>query len=149
MSRSFPTPRLAAAAVTLVFALLALFAVGIVVSVFEGQAPHSRLLIFFLPLPFYLAALWFARTTIVRIGRGEALRTLISPMLARIGWALFLGGLVQVFLVPWLQLLDGRGAYGNFDVNAITLGAVGVTLVIISRLVADAERDRAELDEIF
>jgi len=36
----------------------------------------------------------------------------------------------------------------NYDIGAITVGAVGITLIILARLVRDAERDRAELDEI-
>lgn len=148
MTRSFPQPKLASAAVTLVFMLLSLFALAIIVSAIAGNAPRERLLTFFIPLPFYLSALWSARGIIVRIGKAEALRTLVSPMLRRIGWSLFLGGLTQVFMVPWLRMLEGRGAYGYFDISAITLGAVGLTLVIIAHLVADAERDRAELDEI-
>jgi hypothetical protein len=120
MAQGFPSPRLASAGVTLVFVVLAL------VTILSGRAIQPALLVALSPLPFYLFAIWSARVAIVRIGKGDALRSLISPMLGRIGWALFLGGLVQVFLVPWLR--------------------PGKTLV--ARLVSDAERDRAELDEI-
>lgn len=148
MPSPFPQARLAVAGVSLVFALLAAFTIAILFSMVAGHAPFLRLTKFFVPLPFYLAALWLARSTIVRIDAGMALRSAISPMLTRIGWALFLGGLVQVWVVPWLGMFEAHGAFGNFDVNAITLGAVGITLVMVARLVKDAELDRAELDEI-
>jgi hypothetical protein len=148
MARSFPDPKLASAGVLLVFALLLLFTLAVLASAVAGHAPGERLVVMAAPLPFYLFALWSARLAIGRIGKGEALRALVSPMLRRIGWALFLGGIAQVFLVPWLWALEGHGSFGYFDVSAITLGAVGVTLVVIARLVAEAERDRAELDEI-
>jgi len=145
MPERFLTPRLAAAGVTLVFAVLLLVTVIVLASALGGHAPGRALLAALAPLPFFLFALWTARSAILKIAAGQALRTLISPMLGRIGWSLFLGGLAQVFLVPWLR--PGK-SIANYDIGAITVGAVGITLVIVARLVRDAERDRAELDEI-
>lgn len=142
------TPRLALAGVTLVIVLLVSFTAIVLASAIGGRAPGRLLLLPMAPLPFYLFALWTARTAIVRIGHGDALRVLVSPMLRRIGWALFLGGLTQVFVVPWLGHLNGGRTLAHYDIGAITLGAVGVTLVIVARLVRDAEADRAELDQI-
>ena len=146
MSDRLLTPRVAAAGVTLVLLVLLLVSLTVLASAVAGRAPGLLLLAALSPLPFYLFALWTARGAILRIGAGEALRTLISPMLRRIGWSLFLGGLAQVFLVAWLR--PGK-TIANYDIGAITVGAVGVTLVVVARLVRDAERDRAELDEIF
>ena len=140
--------RVAAIAVAAVFVLLLAYTLTIVASALGGHAAGQRMLAAIVPLPFYLFALWSARVAIARIGRGEALRVLISPMLRRIGWSLFAGGLAQVFVVPWLWMLQGRGRLGYFDVNAITLGAIGVMLIFMAHLVSEAERDRAELDEI-
>lgn len=142
------TPRLALAGVTLVLVLLLAFTAIVLASAIFGRASGRLLLLPMAPLPFYLFALWTARSAIVRIGQGDALRILVSPMLRRIGWALFLGGLTQVFAVPWLGHFGGGRALAHYDIGAITLGAVGVTLVIVARLVGDAEADRAELDQI-
>ena len=141
----FPSPKLASAGVTLVFVVLLLATLLTLASAASGRAIEPAILVALSPLPFYLFALWTARTASGRIGQGEALRSLISPMLRRIGWSLFLGAIAQVFLVPWLR--PGK-TLAMYDIGAITVGAVGITLVIVARLVSDAERDRAELDEI-
>lgn len=141
-------PKVAAAAVLLVFLLLlAAFAVG-VWSVAAGGTGLYLLLMTFLPLPFYLWAIWTARRAILLIGAGGALHEVLSPMLTRIGAALLAGGLVRVFVVPWgIRLVMGHGSYAVFDPAAITVGVVGVTLMIVARLVSDAGAMRAELDE--
>ncbi|MCY7281036.1 MAG: hypothetical protein LH610_09120, partial [Sphingomonas bacterium] len=66
-------PKVAAAAVLLVFLLLlAAFAVG-VWAVAAGGTGLYLLLMTFLPLPFYLWAIWTARRAILLIGAGGAL----------------------------------------------------------------------------
>ena len=141
-------PKVAAAAILLVFVLLLFaFAIGIW-AVARGGDGTILLLMTFLPIPFYLWAIWSARRAVLLIGSGGAFRTILSSMLARIGWALLAGGLVRTFVVPWgIRLQFGFGSYGAFDPAAITVGVIGLTLVIVARLVAEAEATRAELDE--
>lgn len=143
-------PKVAAAAIMLVFVLLlAAFAIGIW-AVSRGGSGVSLLLMTFLPIPFYLWAIWTARRAILLIGHGGPIYDVLSSMLARIGAALLIGGLVRVFVVSWgIRLVRGGGPYGAFDPAAITVGVVGITLMIVARLVADAGAMRAELDEFF
>ncbi len=140
------SPRLASVGVLVVVMVLGSYALIVLLSAAGGQEAGRALLVRTIPLPFYLYALLESARAIRRIGCGAALRDLVSALLARIGWALFAGGIAQVFVVPWL-LRTRQGSIANFDVNAITLGAIGVTLVVIARLVREAVRDRAELDE--
>lgn len=142
-------PRVAAAAVLLVFlSLLSAFAIILAALLRGGGHMTETLLMTFLPIPFYLWAIWIARRAILLIGSGGALRTIVSTMLQRIGWALLAGGLVRTFAVPWgYRIVNGSGPVAAFDAAAITIGAIGVTLVIVARLVAEAEAARAELDE--
>lgn len=101
-----------------------------------------------LPTFFYLYALWAARRAIMRIEQGQGLRSLLSQLLTRVGVALFAGGIVRVFVVPiGLLIGTGQGAVAHYDVAAIALGAVGVSLVAIAKAVAQAERAQATLDE--
>jgi hypothetical protein len=139
------TARLAHAGIMLVFALLGIYAAIIVASVATGHLPGRAMFRQVAPLPFYLFALWQAGSGIRRIGSGAGLRSFLSGLLRRIGWALFLGGITQVFLVPWL-MRQGARSWAYFDINAMTVGAIGVTMAIVARLVAEAEQDRAELD---
>lgn len=145
----FTRPKIAAAAILVVFILLlAAFAIGVWAVSFGDRDAVTLLLMTFLPIPFYLWAIWSARRAVLLIGSEGALRAILSSMLARIGWALLAGGLVRTFIVPWgIRLAMGFGPYAAFDAAAITVGVVGVTLVIVSRIVAEAEAIRAELDE--
>ena len=142
-------PKVAAAAILIVFLLLLFaFAIGMWAVSFGDREGLNLLLMNFLPIPFYLWAIWCARRAILLIGSGGAFRTVLSSMLQRIGWALLAGGLVRTFAVPWgLHLVRGIGSYATFDPAAITVGVIGLTLIIVARLVADAEAIRAELDE--
>lgn len=141
-------PRVAAAAILLVFSLL-LFAFAVsALALLRAPDAMALLMMTFLPVPFYLWAIWTARRAVLLIGSGGALRDVLSAMLGRIGVALLAGGLVRVFVVPWMtSVYLGAGAYAAFDPAAITVGVVGLTLVIVARLVAEAEAMRAELDE--
>ena len=144
-------PKVAAAAIMLVFlTLFAAFAIILAALWRGGGHATEALLMAFLPIPFYLWAIWTARRAILLIGSGGALRAIVSTMLQRVGWALFAGGLVRTFAVPWYyRIAHGSGPFAAFDPGAITVGAIGVTLVIVARLVAEAEAMRAELDEFF
>lgn len=143
-------PKVAAAAILMVFLLLlAAFAVGVWAAT-GGGSGLSLLMMTFLPVPFYLWAIWTARRAILLIGSGGGLHDILSSMLTGIGAALLAGGLVRVLVVPLgIRLVTGHGSYAVFDPAAITVGVVGVTLMIVARLVSEAGVMRAELDEFF
>lgn len=140
--------RILAHLVMLVLVLL-LFAVGIeAVAVMRGRLdPHYLALR--LPVPFYLWAIWSVRRLIVAVGQGRGHEGVFPPMLQRTGIALFLGGISAVFVAPWItRFLLGRGPVAYYDVAAITVGVVGLALVIVAYLLGQASEMRRELDEI-
>lgn len=143
-------PKVAAAAILLVLIILSLVFVGPIIVVAGGRTEHVGLMVEMLPMPFYLWAIWTARRAILLIGEGDALKSIVSRMLSRIGIALFAAGLVRVFGVAMaFRLLNGSGTIAYYDPAAMTVGVVGLTLIIVARLVAEAEAARAELDEFF
>src|SRR3954469_8013514 len=125
--------------VTMVFALLVLVLAIEVTALVSGRHPSPWLLVYRLPMLFYLWAIWDSRRAIASIGRGEMFGTAVPRLLTRVGLALFLGGIVNVFGAPLLLwLVSGRGAIAYYDVAAITLGVVGLTLVLVAQLLAQA-----------
>lgn len=136
--------------VTMVFALLMLVLGIEVVALLSGRHPSPWILVYRLPMLFYLWAIWDSRRAIASIGRGELFGTVVPRLLTRVGLALFFGGLINVFGAPLLLwLVAGRGAVAYYDVAAITLGVVGLTLVIVAQLLSQAAAMRQELDEMF
>ena len=141
-------PKVAAAAIMFVLIILSLVFIVPIMAVAGGRNEHIGLVIEMLPMPFYLWAIWTARRAVLLIGKGGALSSVMSRMLARIGIALFAGGLMRVFGVTLaLRFVGSSRSYGYYDPAAITVGVIGLTLVIVARLVAEAEAIRAELDE--
>ena len=136
--------------VTMVFVILLLtlfMEVGVVAS---GRYPRVELLIYRLPMLFYLWAIWCARGAIASIGAGESFGPAVPRLLSQVGLALFLGGIANVFVAPLLAWAAfGRGGLAHYDVAAITVGVVGLTLVLVAQLLGQAAAMRRELDEMF
>jgi hypothetical protein len=148
MLPSLVRPAIASKAILLVFVLLCMVLAIEVIAVATRTYPHPLLLVDALPVPFFLWAIWSIRRAVVLVGQGAALNVLLSRMLERVGVALLLGGLASVFAVPIVRrLLSEAGSYLRYDAAAITLGVLGVGLMILSRVIADAEALRADLDE--
>lgn len=130
--------------------IIVLVAVPVVVAlaVAVGTYPHVELLVRQLPVLFYVWALWSVRGALAAYAAGGSLAAHAGRSIQAVGVSLFLGGLCNVFAVPLiLRSMRGEGSFAYFDVSAMTLGAVGLALVIIGRLLADAEAARRELDE--
>lgn len=103
-----------------------------------------------LAMLFYLSAIWTTRRAFGQIADGVPFDRVLPKLLSRLGFALAGGALVSVFVSPWLlRLFDGfrRGSFAAFDPPAITIGLVGLMLVILSNLFARAVAMRRELDE--
>ena len=134
--------------VTLVFALLLFAATVELAAVARGRlTPHYLALR--LPVPFYLWAIWSVRRLILAVGQGRGHDRLLARMLQHTGIALFLGGIAAVFVAPWIaRLIWGRGPFAYYDVAAITVGVIGLALVVVAYLLRQASDMRAELDEI-
>lgn len=137
-----------ARAILAVLAMLLIVPVIVALAVLAGRDQYGDLLVRQLPMLFYGWALWSVRSALADYAAGGSLGDRASRSLQCVGISLFLGGLSSVFAVPLvLRAIHGRGSFAYFDVPAITLGAVGLSLVIIGRLLADAEAARRELEE--
>jgi hypothetical protein len=130
--------------------LLLLLAVPTIVAiaVLSGRYQYGDLLAQQLPMVFYACALWSIRGALSAYAGGGSLVAPASGSIQTVGIELFLGGLSNVFAVPLvLRAMHGRGTFAHFDVPAIALGAVGLSLVVFGRLLADAEAAQRELEE--
>ncbi|WP_260484047.1 DUF2975 domain-containing protein [Sphingomicrobium flavum] len=100
-----------------------------------------------LPMPLYvfaIGAVWRALLAVSQGGRTG----ILGKLLRRVGIALFVGGLLEVFGVALLsQLMGAGGPLFSYDVTAITIGVIGAGLTIIARLLDEADELRKELDE--
>lgn len=134
--------------VTVPFALLAVIAVmqlGFVVR----NASGWPLLIAFTPMYIYIWAMWMVRHALKAIAGGALFDQVVPRLLFRVGIALFLGALINVFAVPAASLAFKLRLTFQFDGAAITLGVVGATLVLVSQLLKQAASMREELDSFF
>jgi len=140
--------RLLRTLVDLVLAVLLLVLAVEVAAMIRRADPRPELLLHRVPMLLYLWAIWNARQAIAAVGRGDAFGPIVARLLGRVGVALFLGGLAQVFGVPWLLWGLGLGpSIAHYDVAAITVGVVGAALMIVAQLLGQAAKMRQELDE--
>lgn len=139
---------------TLVFILLALAVAVDLMAVLRSGEPGTNagfLAIYRLPMLFYLFAIWMVRRAFGELARGVLFDQVVPTLLTRVGLALAAGATATVFVTPLLlRSIEGSrwSAYAQFDPAAITLGVVGLMLVILARLLGMAAAMRAELDEI-
>jgi len=120
--------------------------------------------VYWLPSLFYLWALVAIRRTFLDIGAGALFGPAVARGLRRVGWALLIGGTVNLIVIRVIQnsyLPRGfstgethlfRGL--NFDPAYVMLILIGLALLLLGRLLkaaadhsARAERLEAELDE--
>ena len=118
----------------------------------DAQGQNLRFwLSYRLSMPFYLSAIWTMHRAFAQIADGELFDRVLPVSLSRLGFALAGGAIASVFLSPWLMRILGgfrRGAFAAFDPPAITIGLVGLLLVVLSSLFARAVAMRRELDDI-
>jgi hypothetical protein len=112
----------------------------------------AYLLPYRLPMLFYLAGVWTIRQAFARLAEGEMFNQLLPILLRRLGLALAGGGVASVFLTQWLwRALIGpaSGAWASFDPPAITVGLVGLLMMVLADLMKRAAAMRHELDGFF
>ncbi|KQY87908.1 MULTISPECIES: DUF2975 domain-containing protein [unclassified Brevundimonas] len=120
----------------------------------EGRAPLQAStiagLIWFSPTAFYLFGVWSIGSAMGQLARGRLIQPTLSSALRRVGLSLGLGGVLSVFVVSNLVRLveNGRGGFLHFDVAGMTLGMIGGALFLLGRVVDQAGRMQAELDEM-
>lgn len=103
------------------------------------------------PEVFFLLALGGVRHALAEFARGQLYVPAVTRMLDRVGVLLAAGAGIGVFGVPGLlhALGAGPGYWIAFDVSALVLGALGLSLTVIAHVFGRAAALEAELDEIF
>ena len=103
------------------------------------------------PEAIYLLSLWWIRQALATIGSGDFYAPAISRMLKRVGAMLAAGAFLNVFVVPTVHRILGfpPGYWIAFDLTGMVLGAIGLSLAIVARVLDRARALKAELDEIF
>lgn len=99
----------------------------------------------------YLLSLWWIRQALAAFAHGDLYSPIVPRMLRRVGTMLALGAFLNVFVVPALDRIMGLGPgyWIAFDVTGLVLGAIGLSLAIVARVLDRARDVKAELDEIF
>lgn len=98
----------------------------------------------------YLFGVWSIGRAMGELSRGRLFQPTVASALRRVGLALGVGGVFSVFIMSNLLRVMGetRGGYLNFDVPSMTLGMIGGALFLLGRVVDQAGRVQAELDEM-
>lgn len=107
------------------------------------------LLVAFAPMYIYIWAIWMVRRALAAISRGGMFDEVVPRLLLRVGIALFGGALFHVFGPLGAKVALDLRLPVAFDGAAVTLGVVGATLMLISRLLKQAAAMREELDGFF
>ncbi|RZJ19506.1 MAG: DUF2975 domain-containing protein [Brevundimonas sp.] len=118
---------------------------------FELEASQwLRQVVWASPALFYLFAVWSIGSALGQLGRGRLIQPTLADALRRVGLALGFGGLLSVFGITNLSRLieGGQGGFAYFDVSGMTLGMIGGALFLLGRVMDQAGRVQAELDEM-
>jgi hypothetical protein len=96
----------------------------------------------------YLVGLWRLGRALDRFGDEGRLAIALSRGLTGVAIALILGGVFETLVAPGLKTVFGAGPgyYVGLNPAAISIAAVGVGLLAISRLLRRAASMEAELD---
>jgi hypothetical protein len=102
------------------------------------------------PCVAYLFGVWSIGQAMGDVAKGRLIQPTLASALRRVGIALGVGGVASVFLTPNLMRLAGapHASYLRFDVSDMTLGMIGGALFLLGRVVDQASRIQAELDEM-
>jgi Protein of unknown function (DUF2975) len=109
----------------------------------------ASLVIYRLPVLFYLTGVWAIRQTFSKLAGGDIFSELLPALLRRLGLALAGGGVASVFLTPWLwRALPGpmQGSWASFDPSAIAVGLAGLLMIVLGDLMRRAADMKHELD---
>ncbi len=137
--------------------LVLMYAVAPAVAVARGFALKGATaidlieqLIWATPTLFYLYAVWSIGSAMGQVAKGRLIQPTLALALRHVGIALGLGGLLSVFGITNISRLIGgsQGSYAYFDVAGMTLGMIGGALFLLGRVVDQANRIQAELDEM-
>ena len=103
------------------------------------------------PTIWYLFGLWSLRRLFDDLAEGRLFQPAVARGVSGLGWALAWGAGTQVVIVPnllrWISREPG-GSVLHYDVSAIVLGVVGLTLTVLARLLQRAAAMHDELEQI-
>lgn len=104
-----------------------------------------------IPEAIHLAALWWARRALMELADGRLFTEVVVRALQRVGALLLIGSAMAVVLVPSLSAWLGSppGYLVAYDVSQVVIGALGLVLGLIGRLLQQASAIEAELEGIF
>ena len=148
-------------------AILALMYV-IVPAVFVVRREHRDLtlllreIVWASPSLLYLFAVWSIGSGLGQLAKGRLIQPTLSSALRRVGLALGFGGVLSVFGVTNLiRIIEGgrvtnlmrllgdeRSSWAYFDVAGMPLGMIGGALFLLGRVLDQATRLQAEMDEM-
>lgn len=140
--------------VGLLLALMAWIAPLLLMALHRPTAPSPAkvlaVTIQYLPAACYLFGVWSIGQALGEIAKGRLLQAALPSALRRVGLALGIGGVANVFVVINLMRLVGadKRSYLNFDVASMTLGMIGGALFLLGRVMDQALAVQAELDEM-
>ena len=99
----------------------------------------------------FLLGLWWIREALAAFARGELFAAPMTRMLDRVGVVLAIGAATRIFVVPGVCRILGfnEGHWIAFDAASLVLGAIGLALNAIARVLRHASTLQSELDEIF
>jgi hypothetical protein len=115
---------------------------------------------YWIPAFFYLWALWAIRLTFREIGAGVAFGPAVARGLRRVGLANLIGGGINLLIVPFLKMARADNAQ-QFELLAsldfddalmwayLMLVLLGISLLLLSRLITRAARYESESKEFF
>lgn len=98
----------------------------------------------------YLFGVWSIGRAMGELSKGRLFQPTVADALRRVGLALGIGGVFSVFFMTNIIRLitKTQGGYLHFDVAGMTLGMIGGALFLLGRVVDQAGRIEAELDEM-
>jgi len=104
----------------------------------------------YIPAACFLFGVWSIGQALGEVAKGRLLQAALPSALRRVGLALGVGGVANVFVVINLMRLVGadKRSYLNFDVASMTLGMIGGALFLLGRVMDQALAAQAELDEM-
>ena len=103
-----------------------------------------------LPAACYLFGVWSIGQAMGQLAKGRLIQPIPADALRRVGLALWVGGVLSVFVLTNVLRVVGltTGGYLHFDVPGMTLGMIGAALFLLGRVAEQAGRVQAELDEM-
>ncbi|WP_052216149.1 hypothetical protein [Sphingomonas sp. ERG5] len=138
-----------------ILGITAIMGVTLVAMILKGHILQAytikRLALIWSPALFYLWALWTLRGIFGALARGGiSFQPIITSALAKVGWALLLGALASLVMGPiQLSVLEHHvtGWFATFNVPVLTLGVVGLALIVLARMLRRAARIEAVLGD--